>query len=64
VRRVERALIGEYTALVDKALAGLSAASYDQAARLAALPDVIRGYEDIKLANVRRFREEVRALSF
>jgi indolepyruvate ferredoxin oxidoreductase len=64
VRRVERALIGEYTALVDKALAGLSAASYDQAARLAALPDVIRGYEDIKLTNVRRFREEVRALGF
>jgi indolepyruvate ferredoxin oxidoreductase len=64
VRRVERALIGEYVALVDKALAGLSAASYDTAAKLAALPDLIRGYEDIKLANVRRFHEEVRALGF
>jgi indolepyruvate ferredoxin oxidoreductase len=64
VRRVERALVDEYVALVDKALAGLDADSYDKAARLAALPDVIRGYEDIKLANVRRFREEVRALGF
>jgi indolepyruvate ferredoxin oxidoreductase len=64
VRRVERALIAEYTALVDKALAGLGTASYDQAVKLAALPDLIRGYEDIKLANVRRFREAVRALGF
>ena len=64
VRRVERALIAEYVALIDKALAGLTAASYDTAAKLAGLPDLIRGYEDIKLANVRRFREEVRALGF
>jgi indolepyruvate ferredoxin oxidoreductase len=64
VRRVERALIGEYTALIDAALARLEATSYDTAVKLAALPDLIRGYEDIKLANVRRFREEVRALGF
>ena len=30
--------------------------------RLARLPDVIRGYEDIKLRNVEKYREEVRAL--
>jgi indolepyruvate ferredoxin oxidoreductase len=64
VRRVERALIGEYIGLVDKALAGLDAAAYDKAVKLAGLPDLIRGYEDIKLANVRRFRDEVRALGF
>jgi indolepyruvate ferredoxin oxidoreductase len=64
VRRVERALIGEYIGLVDKALAGLDGASYDKAVKLAGLPDLIRGYEDIKLANVRRFRDEVRALGF
>ena len=50
--------------LVDKAVGGLSPASYDRAVKLAALPDLIRGYEDVKLANVRRFREEVRALGF
>jgi indolepyruvate ferredoxin oxidoreductase len=64
VRRVERALIGEYIGLVDKALAGLDAAAYDKAVKVAGLPDLIRGYEDIKLANVRRFRAEVRALGF
>ncbi len=64
VRRVERALVGEYRALVETALAGLTPASHAKAVKLAGLPDLIRGYEDIKLANVRRFREEVRALGF
>jgi indolepyruvate ferredoxin oxidoreductase len=62
VRRVERALIGEYRALVEKTLAGLSPESYDRALKLAGLPDLIRGYEDVKLGNVQRFRDEVRAL--
>jgi indolepyruvate ferredoxin oxidoreductase len=64
VRRVERALVGEYRALVDKALADLSPESYERAVKLAGLPDLIRGYEDIKLRNVQRFRDEVRALGF
>jgi indolepyruvate ferredoxin oxidoreductase len=64
VRRVERQLPGEYRALVDKALVGLSPERYERAVKLASLPDVIRGYEDIKLRNVQRFRDEVRALGF
>jgi len=64
VRRVERALIAEYRALIEKALAGLSPESYETAVKLAALPDVIRGYEDIKLGNVAKFREQVKALGF
>ncbi|PYM77468.1 MAG: hypothetical protein DME03_04720 [Candidatus Rokuibacteriota bacterium] len=64
VRRLERQLPGEYRALVDKALVGLSAESYQRAVKLATLPDVIRGYEAIKLGNVQRFRDEVRALGF
>ncbi|PYN96106.1 MAG: 2-oxoacid ferredoxin oxidoreductase [Candidatus Rokuibacteriota bacterium] len=64
VRRVERELIDEYRALVEKALAGLSPDSYERAVKLANLPDVIRGYEDIKLRNVERFRHEVRGLGF
>jgi indolepyruvate ferredoxin oxidoreductase len=64
VRRVERALIGEYRALVEKALAGLSPESYERAVKLATLPDVIRGYEEIKLRNVGKFREQVKALGF
>jgi indolepyruvate ferredoxin oxidoreductase len=64
VRRVERALPGEYRALVEKAIVGLSPETYERAVKLAGLPDVIRGYEAIKLRNVRRFRDEVRALGF
>src|SRR5207237_1360209 len=64
VRRVERALPGEYRALVEKALVSLSPETYERAVKLACLPDVIRGYEAIKLRNVRRFRDEVRALGF
>jgi indolepyruvate ferredoxin oxidoreductase len=64
VRRVERELIGEYRTLIEKALTGLSPESYERAVKLANLPDVIRGYEDIKLRNVERFRHEVRGLGF
>jgi indolepyruvate ferredoxin oxidoreductase len=64
VRRVERELIGEYRALVEKSLVGLSPDTHARAVKLANLPDVIRGYEDIKLRNVQKFRDEVRALGF
>jgi indolepyruvate ferredoxin oxidoreductase len=62
VRREERALIGEYRALIEKAIAGLSPETYERAVKLASAPDIIRGYEDVKLASVQRFRDEVRAL--
>jgi indolepyruvate ferredoxin oxidoreductase len=62
VRRVERALIGEYRGLVEQALAGLSPATHDRAVALARLPDLVRGYEGIKLRNVARFRDEARRL--
>jgi indolepyruvate ferredoxin oxidoreductase len=64
VRRVERALVPEYRALVEKALAGLGPEGYERAVRLATLPDLIRGYEAIKLRNVTRYRDEIRALGF
>ena len=47
-----------------EALVGLSPESYERAVKVASLPDMIRGYEDIKLRNVQRFRDEVRALGF
>jgi indolepyruvate ferredoxin oxidoreductase len=62
VRRVERELIGEYRRLVDTALARLTPDSHDVAVALAALPDEVRGFEDIKLASVARFRERAAAL--
>ena len=62
VRRVERELIAEYRALMETELDSLTPATYERAAKLAQLPDVIRGYEDVKLAGVDRFREQVRAI--
>jgi indolepyruvate ferredoxin oxidoreductase len=62
VRRVERALIGEYRELMDRALASLQPSTHEVVARLADSPDTIRGYEEIKLGNVERWREEVASL--
>src|SRR5262249_59034020 len=62
VRRVERALVGEYRDMVERTLRDLSAETHDRAVRIARLPDLVRGYEDVKLRNVQRFREEARAL--
>ncbi len=58
VRRVERRLPGEYTALVTRGLAGADEASLPTVIELAELPDIVRGYEQIKLDNVTRFRAE------
>lgn len=60
VRQVERALVDEYKSLINDAMAKLTPDSYEQAIELAQLPDLIRGYEEIKLRNVARFREEVK----
>jgi indolepyruvate ferredoxin oxidoreductase len=62
VRRVERALIGEYRQLVETALVRLSPVTHPAAVALAELPDEIRGYERIKLDNVTRFREKATQL--
>ncbi|MEK6439642.1 indolepyruvate ferredoxin oxidoreductase family protein [Pseudonocardia sp. T1-2H] len=62
VRRVERELVAEYQGLVRAALEHLDAGSAEQVVELAGLPDLVRGYEDIKLAAVERFRERAGAL--
>ncbi|HEX6618109.1 MAG TPA: indolepyruvate ferredoxin oxidoreductase family protein, partial [Solirubrobacteraceae bacterium] len=56
VRRVERALPGEYRALVERSLERLTPVTHAKVAEIAELPDLVRGYEDIKLRNVERFR--------
>ncbi|MBI2760457.1 MAG: 2-oxoacid:acceptor oxidoreductase family protein, partial [Chloroflexi bacterium] len=62
VRRVERGLIGEYRRMVVAALRKLSRANHDSVIAIAELPDMVRGYEQIKLENVRRYRDKVREL--
>jgi len=62
VRRVERELIAEYEELVDEALSLLAPETHDTALELLELPDVIRGYEEIKLRNVVLFRKRADAI--
>jgi len=56
VRRVERELVGEYQALVRSALSRLTPENETRVVAIAELADVVKGYEEIKLANVERFR--------
>ncbi|MGI6873303.1 indolepyruvate ferredoxin oxidoreductase family protein [Amycolatopsis sp. 3B14] len=56
VRRVERQLITEYRDAISKALR-VSEANAPALLELAELPDAVRGYEDIKLANVAAYRQ-------
>ncbi|HGO6081663.1 TPA: indolepyruvate ferredoxin oxidoreductase family protein [Burkholderia cenocepacia] len=57
-RRTERALIGEYEALIGEVLAKLNAANRPLALELAALPDGIRGYGHVKENNLRAVRQK------
>jgi indolepyruvate ferredoxin oxidoreductase len=62
VRRVERELIVEYEELVSEALTLLTPDTHDTAVELLELPDLIRGYEDIKLRNVALYRKRAEAI--
>jgi indolepyruvate ferredoxin oxidoreductase len=62
VRRVERSLLAEYENIVSRLAAELDIANYDRAVTIAALPDMVRGYEDIKLASVEGYRVRLREL--
>lgn len=61
VRRLERELVPEYLDVVNTLIAGLSDATLDQATRIAALPDQVRGYEDLKLRRIGEYRSELKA---
>jgi indolepyruvate ferredoxin oxidoreductase len=61
VRKLERELAGEYRAAIETALTRLDADNYAQVCRLAALPDSVRGYEEIKLRRVAAYRAELDA---
>jgi indolepyruvate ferredoxin oxidoreductase len=61
-RRMERQLIKDYEALLDELLAQLSADKLDIAVQLARLPEKIRGYGHVKLANVATVRAQWKEL--
>jgi indolepyruvate ferredoxin oxidoreductase len=59
-RREERALIGEYEALVRELMTTLDGSNHSLAVSLAALPEKIRGYGHVKAASLERTRAEWR----
>jgi indolepyruvate ferredoxin oxidoreductase len=63
VRRTERELIGEYRAIIEGLLATLTGDNHSRCVEIASLPDTIRGYEEVKLANVERYRARVSELT-
>jgi indolepyruvate ferredoxin oxidoreductase len=62
LRRVERRLVGEYVAVVDLVREQHDSLPAPTVIELLALPDLIRGYEEIKLASVERFRSRLQEL--
>ena len=59
VRRTEQALPAEYVEALDRALAALTSDNLETVIELAALPEMVRGYEEIKLANVATYRHHL-----
>jgi len=57
-RKQERALIGEYEALIDEVLGGLKASNHEIAVKLASVPDDIRGYGHVKEAHLVKARRK------
>ena len=55
-------MAAEYRSMVARLTAELGADNYDRAVAAAAAAEMVRGYEDVKLANVALYREAVRAL--
>ena len=62
VRREERALLAEYRDVVTRLAENLTAGNLDRAVEIASLPDLVRGYEDIKLRNVAAYRARLAEL--
>jgi indolepyruvate ferredoxin oxidoreductase len=62
VRRVERALARDHAELITRLTGSLTEETYDVSVRAAAAAELIRGYEDIKLVNVDRYRAALQEL--
>ena len=62
VRRVERRLIVEYRQVIQELLAGLRSDNHALALQIATLPNIVRGYEHVKLASVARYDKRLSEL--
>lgn len=63
VRRIERALLAHYRELVQALAGALTPGNHAQAVRIAALPDMVRGYEHVKARNAQAYAKEMNALT-
>lgn len=61
-RRTERALIGDYEALVERVCTGLTAENHDRAVALLLHADMIRGYGPVKDEAIERYHAELAGL--
>jgi indolepyruvate ferredoxin oxidoreductase len=59
VRKLERALPGEYITALDGVLEGARSDQLNEIVALAGLPDQIRGYERLKLERIEAYRAEL-----
>ncbi|MFN3219234.1 MAG: indolepyruvate ferredoxin oxidoreductase family protein [Acidimicrobiales bacterium] len=59
MRRLERRLVTDYEQIVARLNPRVTTENLDRAIALASLPDMVRGYEDIKLDNVERYHSEL-----
>ncbi|MEV6338842.1 indolepyruvate ferredoxin oxidoreductase family protein [Nocardia vinacea] len=62
VRRLERELIEEYIGILDEIERHLTNVNYDIAVEIAELPDMIRGYEEIKIRNADAYHKRLAQL--
>jgi len=62
VRKVERELLRHYRAELHRIVSSLTSQSYDRAVEFAQLPDLVRGYEDVKMRNAERYVAALRDL--
>ena len=62
VRKLERELRDDYRAMVGRLGADLTAATYDTAVAAAEAADLVRGYEEVKMAGVARYRARLAEL--
>jgi len=63
MRRTERALPNEFNEALDRMLVRLDPGNLAEAIELAGLPDIVRGFEDLKVRNIEIFRAKLAELS-
>lgn len=59
MRRLERRLCEHYQASIDTLLEGLTSESYDHALAVACAPELVRGYEGVKMRSLTRYLERL-----